>query len=142
MPRKKPLTRAERRAARQPDGPHVHGLTILDAGAQGWVSWVVFFARDAEDAIQRRRTLGLHKRVERQHPFPSEQDNIPAEARRLAEAHPDQAFMSQHNDDGWSPWFALPPNYVHPSQGRAAKYPELRLEQPPPGGTTWEFRQP
>ena len=130
------LTRAERRAARPGDGPRVFDFYIVDAGADGWLSRVVFFAESTRAANDRCRAMGLHKRV-------MESDiartDIPTEARVLAETSPHLAFLSQDNDDGWSPWRALPDGYVHPSQGQSAKRPELRLT-PADDGRTWQWR--
>ncbi|MGQ0629944.1 MAG: hypothetical protein ACT4P1_02810 [Sporichthyaceae bacterium] len=139
MASKRKPTHAERRAA-QPAaaGARVYGLEIEDAGADSWLSRIVYFADSSDSADERRRSLGVHNRVIKALLTDSA---IPEEAHRLATMNPTASFLSQFNDDGWSPWFALPPGYEHPSQGKAAKQPALRLIAPGPGETTWRRRQ-
>jgi hypothetical protein len=126
--KKHPVTRAERRAARVvlPDA-RVYWVEIEDAGAQCWVSRLAFFADSPAAAKERLRAIGLWHALDRS----SSEVELPVSAAELAKAHPNEIFISQLDDDGWTRWFALPAGYVHPSQGQAAKHPELRLSPPP-----------
>lgn len=129
MAKKQSVTRAERRAIRAtvPDA-RVYVVEIKDAGADSWISRVALFAESPTAASERLRVVGLDTPA-RALRMPNE--DVPAEAVEVATANPDACFISQLNDDGWSCWFPLPPGYVHPPQGQAAKHPELRLRPPP-----------
>jgi hypothetical protein len=124
MAKKRPVTRAERRAARPVVADaRVYGVEITDAGAQCWTSRIIFFASSPGEATDLLRAANLYKRVISRY---LRESDVAEDGQRLARENPKVLFLSQYNDDGWSGWMRLPEGYVHPPQGLATKHPELR----------------
>lgn len=123
MAKKRPLTRAERRAAR-PEVPdaRVYGVEIRDAGATSWNSRIIFFASTPGEATEIMRAADLYKRVILGH---LRHDEIPADGAALARQNPGALFLSQFDDEGWTAWMRLPSDYKHPSRGLAPNRPQV-----------------
>jgi hypothetical protein len=116
-------TRAEIRARRGPEDAGVYGVSVLDAGADSWTGLYLCHAMDANHARRRIREAGFHKRQVQARWTPTEPPpRVPGE---LATGD-ERWFRSRQDDDGWSPWEALPPDYRHPPPGRAAVDPSAR----------------
>ena len=126
-----------RRAERDARFPakRVYGVTAVDPLAQRWESQVVLFADSQEVAQARLHQAGFfHRNSE---PIPAEE--LVAEEFAFARATPSQVYLRRGHDFGWSRWYALPPDYVHPPKGSASGADLLPGE---PGQPADEFSSP
>ncbi|MFB7889466.1 hypothetical protein ACFCZ3_15610 [Cellulosimicrobium cellulans] len=122
MTRPRP-TRAEIRSRHRPEGAGVYGVSVLDARADSWTGLYLCHAIDADHARRRVREAGFHRRQIQARWTPAvPPPRVPSE---LA-AGDARWFRSRQDDDGWSPWEALPPDYRHPPRSGAAVDPSIR----------------
>jgi hypothetical protein len=115
--------RRERRASAPEEG--VYGVDALDAGADSWTGRYLLWARSSEEAQERVRAAGFHKKQIERWWTPSK---LPPDRRLPVALGPgvDGWFRSRLDDDGWSAWEALEATYRHPPQGIAAVDPSVR----------------
>ena len=119
---KRKPTRAELRERRAdlPDAG-VYGLVAEDREAASWESYFVFFANSPDEARARIQNARFHKKQIRLQWGPGEAP--PGRADRRPEPPPglgpgdERWYKSREDDEGWTPWEALPRDYVHPPQG-------------------------
>ena len=100
----------------------MYGVSVLDAGADSWTGLYLCHAIDADHARRRVREAVFHKRQIQARWTPAEPPpRVPSE---LA-AGDARWFRSRQDDDGWSPWEALPPDYRHRHQGKSPSSPNV-----------------
>lgn len=107
--------RRDEQAVRYP-AQRVYGVTIVDPLAQTWESQVVLFAESPEAAQVRLQQAGFFPRNSQ----PMLADELESEDFAFMETQPAQVFLRRGHDFGWSRWYPLPPNYVHPPKGSAS----------------------
>ncbi len=119
------LTRAERRERRASvPGEGVYGVDATDAGAGSWTGRYLMWARTSDEAKERVRAAGFHKKqIEwRWTPSDAPPEGVPDDLAPGVEGW----RRSRLNDDGWSAWEALGATYRHPPQSLAAVDPSVR----------------
>jgi hypothetical protein len=118
-------TRAERREQRAavPEAG-IYGVDAEDAGASSWRGRYLTWAADADDARQRIKVAGFHKKQIRDTWTPRR----PPPDGPPAPRGPDSKgwCRSRLNEEGWTAWQPLPPDYRHPSSALAATDPTVR----------------
>ncbi len=118
------LTRAERRERRAsvPD-EGVYGVEAVDAGGDSWIGRYLMWAGSPDEAKERIRAAGFHKRQIQCRWTPSDPppEGVPDDLAPGVEGW----RRSRHNDSGSSAGEALDATYRHPLQSLAAIDPSV-----------------
>jgi hypothetical protein len=125
MAKEKKPTRSElreQRAAVPEEG--VYGVDVEDAGAASWIGRYVIWAASPDEAAARVRSAGFHKKQIERRWTPKKPPPGGVPAALTGDCH--DWYRSRLDDDGWTEWERLPPEYRHPSQALAAENPDLR----------------
>jgi hypothetical protein len=125
MSQRPKLTRAERRERRASTVvPGVYGVDAMDAGATSWTGRYLTWARTPDEAKERIKAAGFHKKQIQRHWTPSKPppEGLPAGLASGCNGW----YRSRLDDDGWTEWEALGATYRHPSQALAAVDPSVR----------------
>lgn len=120
------LTRAERRQRREsvPD-EGVYGVDADDAGAGGWTGRYLCWATSPAEAAERVAAARFHKGRVQYEWTPVDEMPSPALPPELVEGFAGWV-RDRFEDDGWTRWEVLPPDYRHPPQGLASVNPSVR----------------
>lgn len=119
------LTRSERREQRASTASEgAYGLDAMDAGADSWTGRYVMWASSSEEAKERVRSAGFHKKQIKEQWTPSKPppDGLPGGLGPESRGW----YRTRRDDDGWTAWESLGATYRHPSQALAAVDPSVR----------------
>lgn len=126
MAKAQKLTRSERRERRASVPEEgVYGVDADDAGAGGWIGRYLIWADSPAAAKARIAAAGFHKRRVGYEWTPGD-DLPPPEPPPVLVAGFAGWVRARSEDNGWTPWEVLPPDYRHPPQGLARVHPSVR----------------